>query len=94
MFPIQTSMVQDLDLCAQAMEAAPQVRHASRSPDPRHHFAVLKEANLITSRRENQQTWYSLNTSIVEASDVSWTIRKSAARAVCACRPEVRSIYS
>ena len=35
-------------------------------PSMSHHFAVLKRANLITSRRESQQIWYALNTSIVE----------------------------
>jgi DNA-binding transcriptional ArsR family regulator len=35
-------------------------------PSMSHHFAVLKEAGLITSRREGQQIWYGLNTSVVE----------------------------
>ena len=42
-------------------------------PSMSHHFAVLKEADLITSRREAQQIWYSLNTSIVEEL-LSWTM--------------------
>ena len=35
-------------------------------PSMSHHFAVLKEADLVTSRRESQQIWYALNTSVVE----------------------------
>ncbi|HZB87273.1 MAG TPA: autorepressor SdpR family transcription factor [Terracidiphilus sp.] len=35
-------------------------------PSMSHHFAILKEANLIASRREGQQIWYGLNTSVVE----------------------------
>jgi len=35
-------------------------------PSMSHHFAVLKEADLITSRREGQLIWYGLNTTVVE----------------------------
>ncbi len=35
-------------------------------PSMSHHFAVLKDADLITSRREGQQIWYGLNTTVVE----------------------------
>jgi DNA-binding transcriptional ArsR family regulator len=35
-------------------------------PSMSHHFAVLKEAELIRSRREGQQIYYSLNTTVVE----------------------------
>jgi ArsR family transcriptional regulator, arsenate/arsenite/antimonite-responsive transcriptional repressor len=42
-------------------------------PSMSHHFAVLKEADLITSRREGQQIWYGLNTTVVQ--DVlAWTM--------------------
>ena len=35
-------------------------------PSMSHHFAVLKEADLITSRRDGQQIWYALNTTVVQ----------------------------
>ncbi len=35
-------------------------------PSMSHHFAVLKDADLIISRREGQQIWYSLNTTVVQ----------------------------
>ena len=35
-------------------------------PSMSHHFAVLKEADLITSRREGQQIWYAINTTVVQ----------------------------
>ena len=35
-------------------------------PSMSHHFTVLKEADLITSRREGQQIWYGLNTTVVQ----------------------------
>lgn len=35
-------------------------------PTMSHHFAVLKEAGLVKSRREGQQIFYSLNTTVVE----------------------------
>ncbi len=42
-------------------------------PTMSHHFAVLKEADLIRSRREGQQIWYSLNTTVLQ--DVMrWTL--------------------
>lgn len=35
-------------------------------PSMSHHFAVLKAAELVTSRREGQVIWYALNTTVVE----------------------------
>src|SRR5437763_7378939 len=35
-------------------------------PSMSHHFAVLKEAELIRSRREGQQIVYALNTTVAE----------------------------
>jgi ArsR family transcriptional regulator, arsenate/arsenite/antimonite-responsive transcriptional repressor len=35
-------------------------------PSMSHHFAVLKEAELIRSRREGQQIYYSLDTTVLE----------------------------
>lgn len=35
-------------------------------PSVSHHFSVLKQADLIHSRREGQQIFYSLNTTVVE----------------------------
>jgi DNA-binding transcriptional ArsR family regulator len=42
-------------------------------PSMSHHFAVLKEADLITSRREGQQIWYALNTTVVQDL-LAWTM--------------------
>jgi ArsR family transcriptional regulator, arsenate/arsenite/antimonite-responsive transcriptional repressor len=35
-------------------------------PSVSHHFGVLKEAELIRSRRAGQQIYYSLNTTVVQ----------------------------
>ena len=35
-------------------------------PSMSHHFAVLKEAELVQTRREGQQIYYSLNTTVLE----------------------------
>jgi len=36
------------------------------APSMSHHFNILKEANLISARREGQQILYSLNTTVFE----------------------------
>jgi DNA-binding transcriptional ArsR family regulator len=35
-------------------------------PSVSHHFNVLKQADLVTSRREGQQIYYGLNTTVAE----------------------------
>lgn len=35
-------------------------------PSMSHHFSVLKEAGVITSRREGQQIFYTLNATVVQ----------------------------
>jgi len=35
-------------------------------PSMSHHFAVLKEAGLIISRREGQQIWYRINSTVAQ----------------------------
>jgi ArsR family transcriptional regulator, arsenate/arsenite/antimonite-responsive transcriptional repressor len=42
-------------------------------PTMSHHFAVLKDADLITSRRDGQTIWYSLNTTVLE-DVIAWAI--------------------
>jgi DNA-binding transcriptional ArsR family regulator len=35
-------------------------------PSMSHHFAVLKEADLVETRRDGQQIFYSLNTTVLQ----------------------------
>ena len=42
-------------------------------PTMSHNFAVLKDADLITSRRDGQTIWYSLNTTVLE-DVIAWAI--------------------
>ncbi len=41
-------------------------RFEMTKPSMSHHFAVLKGADLVTTRRDGQQIWYTLNTTVVE----------------------------
>jgi DNA-binding transcriptional ArsR family regulator len=49
-----------------AGELAEQIDKDMTKPSVSHHFAVLKQADLISARREGQQIYYSLNTTVVE----------------------------
>ena len=48
-------------------------------PSMSHHFAVLREADLVTSRREGQTIWYSLNTTVLE-DVIAWAIDLAGAK--------------
>ncbi len=49
-----------------AGELTERVSSRVSKPSMSHHFAVLKEADLVTSRRQGQQIYYALNTTVVE----------------------------
>ena len=49
-----------------AGELAEKIELKMSRPSVSHHFAVLKQADLLTSRREGQQIYYALNTTVVE----------------------------
>ena len=42
-------------------------------PSMSHHFAILKDAELISSRRDGQQIWYSLNTTVAQDA-IAWVM--------------------
>lgn len=42
-------------------------------PSMSHHFSVLKEADLIFSRREGQQVFYQLNTTVAQDA-ITWVM--------------------
>ena len=42
-------------------------------PSMSHHFCVLKDADLIRFRREAQQIWYSVNTTVLQ-DVVTWAM--------------------
>ncbi len=41
-------------------------RFSISGPSMSHHFSVLKSADLISGRRDGQQIFYSLNTTVVQ----------------------------
>jgi ArsR family transcriptional regulator, arsenate/arsenite/antimonite-responsive transcriptional repressor len=49
-----------------AGELAARLEKRMTRPSVSHHFAVLKAADLIGSRKEGQQVYYFLNTTVVE----------------------------
>ncbi len=49
-----------------AGELTERVSRRVSKPSMSHHFAVLREADLVTSRRVGQQIYYALNTTVVE----------------------------
>lgn len=57
-----------LRLLDQGEQSAGQLaeRFDMTKPSMSHHFAVLKQADLVRSRREGQQILYSLNTTVLE----------------------------
>jgi ArsR family transcriptional regulator, arsenate/arsenite/antimonite-responsive transcriptional repressor len=48
-------------------------RFEMTKPTMSHHFAVLREADLVTSRRDGQTIWYALNTSVLE-DVIAWAV--------------------
>lgn len=49
-----------------AGELTERVSKRVSKPSMTHHFQVLRDADLICSRREGQQIYYGLNTTVVE----------------------------
>jgi len=64
-----------LRLLARGEKTAGQIaeRFDMTKPTMSHHFAVLREADLVTSRREGQTIWYGLNTSVLE-DVIAWAV--------------------
>jgi DNA-binding transcriptional ArsR family regulator len=48
-------------------------RFDTTKPTLSHHFAVLRDADLITVRREGQMLWYALNTTVLQ-DVVTWAM--------------------
>lgn len=64
-----------LRLLGQGEKTAGELAEHFRTSKPTlsHHFAVLKEAELISSRREGQTNWYTLNTSVLQ-DVIAWAL--------------------
>jgi len=54
-------------------------RFDTSKPTLSHHFAVLRDADLVSARREGPTIWYSLNTTVLE-DVVAWAIDLAGAR--------------
>jgi|SRR5205807_10503111 len=48
-------------------------------PTMSHHFSMLKDADLIISRRDGQTIWYGLNTTVLQ-DVVSWALDLAGAK--------------
>jgi len=72
--PTRREILHLLRAANEAMSAGDLAAHFDMTkPTMSHHFAVLKEAGLITSRRQGQTIWYALNTTVLQ--DVlAWTM--------------------
>ena len=64
-----------LRLLSQGEKTAGEIadRFDMTKPSMSHHFAVLKDAELISSRRNGQQIWYSLNTTVAQDA-IAWVM--------------------
>lgn len=72
--PTRREILRLLRQKAEEMSAGEVASHFDMTkPTMSHHFSVLKEAQLITSRRAGQTIWYALDTTVLE--DVlAWTM--------------------
>ena len=72
--PTRREILHLLRAANEEMRAGDLASHFDMSkPTMSHHFAVLKEAELISSRRQGQTIWYALNTTVLQ--DVlAWTM--------------------
>ena len=66
----------DLLRCGEMTAGALAEKFDMAKPSMSHHFAVLKEADLIVGRRDGQQIWYALNTTVVQDL-MAWVMRLS-----------------